>query len=478
MDIKDQFENFEIPVSENMWNEIEGQLPNPKKKRGGWFWLFSIVIGSGTIALISYGILNLDNKNYSTRDAIRMPALENNAKVERKAESQVFSEEKLKEDLTLIQNNTLDKNVDKEILPSSRKSIIEKGKVKKWDKNANAFNQYDIKERENYAMKNENEMYSKNGGNGGIILGMKLLYKAQLNNPLIKEDNALRMQSAESPINKMSNEPDSKQYEPEQKKQQTFSVGLHVARLHNENEMMDEQYEYEGKKFQSRSATAPGENSMGYFIKGSYTSKRYFRTEFGVGLRYFKRADFLPSIWKDSRGNYFARTDIGNLVFDKSILHIQGLAIPAASLEQVILSKYNDAGDTCRLLTQEHVSFLDISVLAGWQFTKNRKLTPYGLAGVHCLIPLSQRASMINTITKQQVAAQYAPGITYKTAWMPTIKLGASCDVSSRLSVDVRAAYTLMVTPFTSFESQVQMAIKTYRFDHFEYWIGLSYRLN
>ncbi|MBK8845549.1 MAG: hypothetical protein IPO27_02895 [Bacteroidetes bacterium] len=480
MNIKDQFENFELPVSENMWNEIEKQLPPEKKKRGFIFWISAIALVGSAIAWFGYKSIYNDNFQFSSKTENQLYRNETKSK-------SIISNESSKEVNTPgIQEikTIIDKPTQMQKMNSTAAKKHNVGNADNEASNATIKRGtlHSIKKLQRHQLYAEAKLKDKNTAaalaDDNTNMSMARLKSIAGLNVIPYEMNIVhRHQHQPESVDSSANEHSAKDKLPKQLGERAFRVGFNVVRLHNESEILAEQYEYEGKEFLSRVTASPGENSMGYYITGSYASKRYFRAEIGIGLRYFNRADFVPSIWKDANGNYFATTSIGNLIFDKSIIHISGLAIPAASLEQVILPKYNDAGDTTRLLTNEQTKYIDIPLLAGWQMTKNRKLTPYALAGVHYLLPISKKASMINTFTKKEVVAKYTSGLNYKAVWAPTLKLGAEYDVLPRLSINARAAYTLLVTPAVSMESSVQMARKTYRFDHFEYWIGVSYRL-
>lgn len=472
------FDNFEVDPGSQMWERIEKQLPPEKKKRKGLMWFFASAFLLIALTAVSFYVILKDddaaqqiatsqntnvNSNAiktasdSLNDNIQIPVQEasNNTSVAENKTGNVELANGTKAPKLKTQKNKIIKHKNESIISDTSENETTNLQI---DSTAIAKNDEDPSEKlnaENFNTNNEIPVVDSSIASNKFSRYMIDSLIGNLNN----------ISFFDSIKTKTKPEPKSR-----------FRIGVLYSRLITEYEYYKEEFTYEAIKYIDRNAGAPGLSSSGYFAMTDYVSKKYFRARIGFGLRMYNREDYLPSLWKSSSGELFAHTKVGNLNFDGTALGINVSPITTTPNNIIIMPERNEAGDSARLLTNERIYMLDIPIMFGWQFVKNRKLTPYILLGSHVFIPFKHSESIINTVNNKETKAYYTNDTKYKTCFAPCILAGFEYQLTPQLYVQANAGYTQVVTPLTISESRAQGAKRTMRFEQYEFQAGLQYR--
>jgi hypothetical protein len=473
------FDNFEVDPSNQLWEHIEKQLPPEKQKRKGLKWFFASAFLLIALTAVSFYVILKDD------DAAPQITKNQNTNVNSKAIKTVSDSlnNNIQSQQQVVTNNTSaanNKTGNTELANGTKapKQTAQKNKIFK-NKHESKISEAHTNEISNIQIdstaiaKNADEWSEKSN-----------TVNSNTNNEIPVVDNSIASNKfsrymIDSLLGNLNNISffDSIKTKTKPEPKSRFRIGVLYSRLVTEFEFYNEEFTYEAIKYSDRYNGAPGEGASGYFAMTDYVSKNYFRARIGFGLRVYNRQDFMPSLWKSSSGELFAHTHVGNLNFDGTALSINVLPITTTPNDVIIMPIRNEAGDSARLLTKERINMLDIPLMFGWQFVKNRKLTPYILLGSHVFVPFKHTESIINTLNKKEVKAYYTNDTKFKTALAPCAVAGFEFRLTPQFYIQANAGYTLVVTPLTISESAAQGARRTMRFEHYEFQAGFQYRL-
>lgn len=481
---KNMFDNFEVDPGSQMWERIEKQLPPEKKKRKGLMWFFASAFLLVALTAVSFYVILKDD------DAAQQIATSQNTNVNSNA--------------IKTASDSLNDNIQIPVQEASNNTSVAENKTGNVEL-ANVTKAPKLKTQKNKIIKHKNESIISDTGENEITnlqIDSTAIAKndeepsEKLNAENFNTNNELPVVDSSIASNKFSRYMidsllgnlnnisffDSIKTEKKAERKSRFRVGLMYARLHNETEMTTEEFTYEAITYDKNGATSPGLGSSGYFAMADYVSEKYFRARIGIGTRKYSREESSPSLWADTSGYLFVHTSIGNLIHDNNSSSYNGSPlitvspIPSAYMHTIILPQHNAAGDSAKLNITERINMIDIPIMFGWQFVKNRKLTPYMLIGSHIFIPYEQLSLLWNETKYWGSQVSYSNKTKYKLSIAPCVLAGIEYKISPKFYFQTNFGYTIAVTPIMVTESKEQGARRTLRFDHYEFQAGLQYR--